>query len=590
MSLPRFKVVRETYPLSPEFRTDWADLHSRAVGANVFTRLAWLEAGWLHCAPEGDRIRPVRFVDDEGRTRAMCIHLEITVPRPWGRMRIWKTLDINSQRITPFLTETMDDMAAATASLCRAMGRRIDAFDLFKLDPLDHGLMDLKAGLAAAGLECELTRFNIQPRIVMSDNWDAYKKTRSYKTWKQLRRQRRRIDEELAEIRFVRLRRPEDFAELDLAGLFDQIFEVFNNSWQAQATEEAGVLTLEQVRDLYWALTQQAAPEGWLDLNLLYAGERLIAFDLSLAEGRTVYMIIGAFLRDLDRYSPGAVLFMEELIDGHQRGDRILEFGGEYLGYKQKWATENVPAYHLRIQGRTLHARMKTLFLRLKRCWPARLVRGVRRGQLDDLPLPKWLFQHARFQVFSLPMADKVKVKVEGLRFGPLKAADAPVIAICRGMKDRTGRELVPRWAGGSICVGAWSGDKLIGYCFAKSGAYVSLENEDRFSMDLGPDSAYGYDSYIQPDYRGGGLFQLLIHHVQQALGLSGEGRLYATVSVGNQASIKARQKIGGRIVETISYTCLLGATRYTARSEGEICGRFGRYKGRMKFTSRQAR
>ena len=88
---------------------------------------------------------------------------------------------------------------------------------------------------------------------------------------------------------------------------------MFDRSWQREAVGRAQDLSVEKVRRFYTELTHAMAGREGLDLNLLYTGERLVAFDWNLIEGDTVYMVFGVFDQELRRYSPGTLLFIDWL-------------------------------------------------------------------------------------------------------------------------------------------------------------------------------------------------------------------------------------------------------------------------------------
>ena len=361
MNLPELTVIYEPYPLTPEFREDWEKLYPRAPGANVFTTLFWLEEGWRHFAPKNrEAIRPVRFVNNSGETVAMCVHKETTVPRSLGLLSSWHTLEYNSQRIVPVLAIDLPHIVGAVVALYNDLARRMYVFDFFKLDPLDGRLQQINDELAERGFEPELSVFTEQPQLRLPESWDEYHHSHGRTFWKNPRRMRNKMGKEIGEVRFKRLREPQDFASADLDAVIDDVFEVFDKSWQKEEIISEGVITPQQLKDFYRTIAPVAVEKGLLDLNVLYAGDRPVAYDLNFVEGETVYMIFGAFDAEVKRYSPGKILFIHWLEDSHARGDRVFEFGGMFLGYKEKWTEIKVPCCRLRLRGKTLLARLRS--------------------------------------------------------------------------------------------------------------------------------------------------------------------------------------------------------------------------------------
>lgn len=352
-------VIEEPYPLTQQFREAWNELCPRALGTNVFCTLEWMETGWESFAPDSDRLHPLRFENARGETVAMALLRETTVKRAVGQMRCWRTLDYNSQRIVPILAPTPEYFVEALDSLHDFAGGHVDIFDFFKLDPLDEKLFEIAQALEGKGLGPRLELFNEQPQLVLGESWEDARRIRSKNTWRTLRRLHRRTEEEYGPVRFVRLRQPEDFQTADFEKIQQDVYTVFHHSWQANEYDEQAEITSHDYEAYYRLISERLAPLGYLDFTLLYAGDRLLAFDINLVEGPIVYMMFGGFDSELSYFSPGNQLFVRWLEDSHQRGDRVFEFGGDYLEYKEKWTERKIPSYRLRMRGKTAFARLR---------------------------------------------------------------------------------------------------------------------------------------------------------------------------------------------------------------------------------------
>ena len=70
-------------------------------------------------------------------------------------------------------------------------------------------------------------------------------------------------------------------------------------------------------------------------------------------------MLFGTYNQEYARFSPGNAILSEILQDSYSRGDRIVDFGGEFLEYKKLWTKIAAYSYHLRIYGNTLKAKVK---------------------------------------------------------------------------------------------------------------------------------------------------------------------------------------------------------------------------------------
>ena len=589
MELPDLEVVHEAYPLTEDFRRDWEQLHARALGANIFLALEWIEAGWLSFAPEGDIPRPLRFRNAQGETVAMAFHKEVLSRRRGVTLRAWRTVDYNSQRIAPLLAPDFAHLAAALLALYRSEGRRVDVFEFFKLDPLGCDLLRLRGELGRHGLKPELRRFNEQPRLVLPDTWEEYRHSHKKTFWKSRRRWRNRMGREIGDVRFARLRGPADFGNGGLERALAETERLFERTWQYEAVREAGVITPEQYWDFYARIVTGLAPRGMLDVALLYAGDRLVACGIELVEDGAIHMLYGGYDAELKRYGPGGILMVEELEDGHARGDRIYEYGGEYVTYKQQWTNDTVNACRLRFPGATPLARARKLLNRRPVITPksgGRLAAGLVR-RLERSPVPPAILDYGSFHVFEVPLLEADPPEARGLRGAVVTPDQLPALAECRGMADPEAgaREMATRFDLDSLCVGLWDGERCVGYAWCIRGTNV-LEDRDRYRMRLGPRGGYIYDTFLHPDVRGRGLYAVLLKRLQSAVGEQGVGRFYLTVDIFNPRSLRAHAKLGVGLIETISYVCVLGLRVHTSRSDLGIRRGFSFRKPRKEFLS----
>lgn len=589
MDAPELEVVHEEWPPTPEFRRDWERLHRIAPGANVFTTLEWMGRGWTCFAPERDTIRPVRYVNAAGETVAVSLHKETASRRFWGHVRAWRTLDYNSQRIVPALAKDFPHLVAAALALYRDVASRIDVFEFFKLDPLDGDLRLLRDELAARGLRPALKVFNTQPQLRLPDTWEECRSSHSKTFWKSPRRWRNKISREIGEARYVRLRDPEEYAAADLDATLADVFTVFERSWQFQAIEEAGAITPSQAQDFYTGLAHDMAGRG-LDLNLLYAGDRPLAFDLNLSEGAALCLIFGGFDAEFKKYGPGSVLFVDEVRDGHGRGDRVLEFGGEFLDYKEQWTRDTVSSYQLRMRGRTPFARVRGLFdrTRVLTAKPGGKLGAAFVRRLNRSPIPPWALDFSRFHVFELPEVSAPAPESVGLRVEPVTADRLVPLAECREMADpeEGAAHMASRFDIGSVCVGLWQGERCVGYAWARQGENA-LEDRDRYRMSMGPRGAYVFDTYLHPEFRGQRLYPVLLRALQERMSEDGVARYYVTVDVYNPRSLKAHAKLGVRPLETITYRRFLGARLHTSHSERGARRQLDLWGSKREFVSR---
>ena len=358
------RVIHEDRRLSRDFRRDWNRLHQKTPKANCFTSLEWIEPGIRLFTSRDDSIHPLRFVNAVGETVAMAIHGKIKEPGRFGKIKCWRTLDFNAQRITPVLAPDGERATDALLALYEEVAPTVDRFDFFKLDGLDGDIQHLCNALRARGLDLSLNPFNEQPRILIPSPAPEGFQFRGATTRKRFRRLERKMEKDLGlgDVRYQRICRPDEMTE----DIWAAVKSLFLNSWQAQAIEESPGTTAATSWEFYESTARLFCEQGKLDLSLLYAGDQLQAYDLNIRDDQTVYMINGCYDEAASPYSPGSILLHAALRDSLERGDRIIEMGGDHLEYKGQWTQDKETAFHLRIAGGTPRAKFKTKLRRLR--------------------------------------------------------------------------------------------------------------------------------------------------------------------------------------------------------------------------------
>jgi Acetyltransferase (GNAT) domain len=339
-------VAFEPPSITDQFAADWNRMHATAIGANPFSRIEWIQTGWDLFGRPDDSLVPIRFIDDRGDTKAMTLFSEGTRRRFGRNRKIWRTIDFNAQRTTPILAPDIETWTSVVESLFDLPQRPFWSLELYKLDSLGGELSRAVGQLCRNGISADLQQYNRQPRIRMGEDWTEYRHSRSKTFWKARRKSSNQIVSRVGTIEYRRLRSPEDFSEGRLQVALKDVRTVFESSWQYKELSESADSTWQ----FHERIIRQFASEGLADLNLLYVCGKPVAFDWNLRQDESVYLIFGCYDQSYFDYSVGTVLMTELIQNGHTRGDRVIEFGGEYLEYKKMWGNEEENAYALKLQ------------------------------------------------------------------------------------------------------------------------------------------------------------------------------------------------------------------------------------------------
>ena len=354
-----------TWPVDDAFRADWDHFLNDLPCPYPFNRLDWIEnVVSCYLADEGTEILPFRFVDEQGQTCAMGIFQRVLEQAFPGNRVVIRTIDNNAQRIVPLVSPSPEMTAMALKALVKWGGRRVDYFDLFKLDNHESYLQTVDSLLKQQQVEVSLTTFNTQPRFMLVDDWTTYLSRRTQGHRKRIRRYTRKLQEAYDDYQYIRLRSPAEFEAYGIDRAFSEIADIYFLNWDINSLPEGEQERLKALCGFYERIFRTWIPAGLCDLNLLKANGDLIAFDLNIAERGSVFMMVGTYHPDYASRSPGNAIFCEEVQDSFSRSEHVLEMGGEYLEYKNLWAKESVDSYHLRLYGGTLRSRIKRMLKR----------------------------------------------------------------------------------------------------------------------------------------------------------------------------------------------------------------------------------
>lgn len=171
------------------------------------------------------------------------------------------------------------------------------------------------------------------PYIETAQGWSAYRSSLSTKKLREIRRRRRRMQEEVGDVRYEVVDGVGEWQEALRAGL-----AVEASGWKGDAG--TAVASDPATERFYTEVARWAAREKIIEVGLLTAGSRVVAFDLSLCDGRSTWLLKTGFDHDLDRFAPGQILRHDAIAAAFERGLDAYEFTGESESWKDEWTTD----------------------------------------------------------------------------------------------------------------------------------------------------------------------------------------------------------------------------------------------------------
>lgn len=162
---------------------------------------------------------------------------------------------------------------------------------------------------------------------------------------------------------------------------------------------------------------------------------------------------------------------------------------------------------------------------------PARMLGPLRRA----LGLRVFRFFARRLGAAGMPTAPS------GLTTRVL--SDAQVAALCRDSElDLRENAAKAAFARGDLCIGAYDGSVVAGYCWV---AFAPLHHLDGVWVEFGNRIAWTYKSLVREQYRGRGVAALLYGAPDDACRARGRGESLICVESRNTASVRAAYRAG---------------------------------------------
>lgn len=167
--------------------------------------------------------------------------------------------------------------------------------------------------------------------------------------------------------------------------------------------------------------------------------------------------------------------------------------------------------------------------------------------------------------VLETPTQPYFKDGQRSLRFDIRLASNADISKFERFDRS-SGRRVTERFRVGHMCVVAEENGKIVSYAWiCLNRAYVEeIETE----IQTAPGSAYLYDEYTDPEYRGKGILPALLMRTQEYLFSNGIHEIYELVNPNNFPSLRSHQKIGSHKIGKVTLFRVVKSKRYRCASE----------------------
>jgi CelD/BcsL family acetyltransferase involved in cellulose biosynthesis len=222
-----------------------------------------------------------------------------------------------------------EDEATATAIATTLVQNQRSEVVLDPIDETDVGTRPFLAIVRAAGYRVLTETHRRSPYIEIDRPWEVFENGISKKTRKEIERRRRRLTE-LGDL------------TLDVSNGRTDLERTLHEGLQVEASGRKGRMgtAINMDRDtltFYEDVCRWAADEGTLRLCSLRLAGRTIAFDLSLQDGDSHYLVKTGYDEEFSRYGPGMLLRHEMLAKAFAEDLTTYEFLGSDAPWKREW-------------------------------------------------------------------------------------------------------------------------------------------------------------------------------------------------------------------------------------------------------------
>jgi CelD/BcsL family acetyltransferase involved in cellulose biosynthesis len=217
------------------------------------------------------------------------------------------------------------------------------SIDLAFLSPTDDGVSLTRAAAAAAHYRVLTESIQAAPYVATDGLWDAYQSRLRRKFRSELRRRRRRLEEE----GYVSLEVSDGTERLD--ELLDEGFRVEGSGWKGAHGTSIG--SRPATRRFYTDVARWAAERGWLRLAFLRLDGRALAFDYCLEHEKTHYLLKTGYDASYGKFAPGMIIRQLMLARAFSEDIATYDFlgvGSDYA-WKREWADTQQERLFLRM-------------------------------------------------------------------------------------------------------------------------------------------------------------------------------------------------------------------------------------------------
>ena len=276
-----------------QLRKQWNALLFRSEQNSLFLTHQWFEA-WWRCFGGEYELEILTAVDEHDNLIAVA-------PLMAGDKDLYFMANHEVTDYCDFITleDKTDDFFEIMLDHFEKHYSHILSIELINIPAGSSTLSSLPRFASKWSFSCEILESDVVPVLALPISYDTYIQSLSRKNRHELRRKLRRM-ESLGQIRIQRITDPQ---ELNTA------IQGFIALHRDSSLSKQEFWQKEGMSDFFMRLTHLFSLENWVELNLLYSKDELIAGLLNFVYADNLYFYNMAYHREFSSYSPGFFLF-----------------------------------------------------------------------------------------------------------------------------------------------------------------------------------------------------------------------------------------------------------------------------------------
>ncbi len=314
-----------------EIQEEWNALLHSSGQDHPFLTHEWMSS-WWKCFSEGNSLEIV-LVKDENRNPVGIAPLMIQK----NTLRFMANEEVSDY--CDFLVEKgrYEEFFRNMLSHFKTTHPDIQKIDLINIKSTSPTLDILPRMASEWGFSSSCTEIEVAPLLRLSSSYEDYLGSLSKKKRHELRRKLRRM-ESLEGIRVEKI--------TETRNLPDYI-DKFIDLHKQRSPSKANFWKKKNMTDFFHGMARRFSLKGWVEMNVLFLEDRMLAAILNFAYDDQIYFYNVAFDKDFARYSPGIYLFNRSIQDAISEEKKYADFLRGREEYKYYFGAEDSKIFRL---------------------------------------------------------------------------------------------------------------------------------------------------------------------------------------------------------------------------------------------------